>query len=171
MPIKLSKSYNISGYYSNPQEKKILMDLIDSFRTQIYDFEAQLNILDGKQLRYNDRMIVRFLLEGIKDLNRGAPKTNYTMFNFPDKELVAKAAVVVALIGEGILQLRNQVDYSDSGFSVAMFNKTGGYQGWAGFILQQYLNDKREFKAGVIPSSRNSGFVGIASEFGWGIYP
>jgi hypothetical protein len=70
-------------------------------------------------------------------------------------------------MAEGILQLRNQVDYSDSGLTVAMFNKTGMYQGWVGFLLQTYLSDKKAVKSAVIPKSANSGFVGIGTEFGY----
>lgn len=148
-----------------PQEHEALTLLINSFRTQMNDVEPELNILNGKRLQYTDSRVVRFLVEGLKDINRGSPKTTYTLYDCPDSDLLVRASAITALIAEGILQLRNQVDYSDSGFSVGLFNKTGGYQGWAGFLLQTYLQDKREFKNSIIPRSQNSGFVGVGSQF------
>jgi hypothetical protein len=131
------------------------------------DDDPQANILLGKVLKYSDDKIIKLFKRSLNDLNGGSPRTNYTLFNFPEDDLLISGAVIFALISEGILQLRNQVDFSDSGLSINMFNKTGGYQGWAGFLLQQYILDKTAFKATVVPRSANSGFVGIGSEFGY----
>ncbi len=169
--IKEESSLDVYKYdYIDTLQKEKLEELIDSFRVQIYDIDPELNILKGKALRYTDSRIFRFLKQGLKDLNSGNPKTAYTLYNFPDEELIVKGGLVKSLVAEGILQLNNQVDYSDSGFNVAMFNKTGAFQGWAGFFLQTYLQEKRDFKSGVVPRSLNSGFISISSEFGWNQY-
>ena len=103
-------------------------------------------------------------------MNNGIPRTNYTVEEFPDDSLLVTGAMIQSFIAEGILQLRNQTDYSDAGLSVSMFNKTTGYQGWAGFLVQTYMQDKREFKRGVIARS-GGGFIGIRSQFSqdWGV--
>jgi hypothetical protein len=167
----MQKYYNISGNYTN-DEKKILEDLITTFRLRTSDDDPEKNVLGGKVQQYSDNKIVQLLFTANKDINSGFPRTKYTLFEFYNKvddDLLVNGAIVWALIGEGLLQLRNQIDYSDSGLTVAMFNKTALFQGWAGFFLQQYLIDKKEFKSTVIPGSSNSGFVGIGSEFGYDI--
>ena len=171
MPIVMQRQYVISGNYTAEQMAQ-LATYIDEFRLRIADDDAEKNILDGRQLKYTDDKIVQFLLVALNDLNGGIPKTNYTIFDFQpaiEDDLLIEGAIVFALIAEGLLQLKNQVDYSDSGLSIAMFNKTGAYQGWTQFFLQTYLQDKAEMKRTIIPRSSNSGFVGFGGygERGW----
>lgn len=170
MALILNRNYQIDSFCKNKVEKATLIELINGFRDLVYDFDRSENILTGKQERYSDAVIVGFLQRGIADIKIGSVRKDYTMFNFPNhyRGLISKAGVVMCLIAEGILQLRNQVDYNDSGFSLAMFNKTGAYQGWAGFLLQQYMQEKAELKSGEVFSLPNAGFVEIISEFGYG---
>lgn len=172
MPVILKRVYQFKGDYTE-DEKIQLQIMVDMFRLRMSDDIPDKNILNKCQSEYSDERIVRLLYTALDDLNGGTPKTNYSLFEFitfSDNDLVVMGAMVFALIGEGILQLRNQVDFSDSGISIAMFNKTGAYQGWANFILQQYMQSKAQMKSTIISTSPNSGFVGIHSEFsyyGW----
>jgi hypothetical protein len=165
----MKKVYQINGNYTQ-EEKQTLQEIIVDFRARMADDDPQKNILNKKSQQYSDDKIIGFFKMALSDLNGGAPKTNFTIFTLyqrGDSDLIVTGAIVFALMAEGILQIRNQMDYSDSGLSIALFNKTGAYQGWASFFLQQYLNDKKEFKSGIIPKSANSGFVGVSSEFGY----
>jgi hypothetical protein len=128
MPIILRRHYDLKGEYETPQERDKLIEIIEEFRSFIMDYKPELNILDGKQLKYTDNDLLRYLKLGLDDLNSGYPPANYTMFNFPDETLVIQSSFVKLLIAEGILQLRNNVNYSDSGLSLDMFNKSGAYQ-------------------------------------------
>lgn len=130
------------------------------------------NILNKKMPQYNETQLKFFLRRSLEDLNSGAPETNYTLEQFPEDGLILMGAVIYSCIAEGLLQLRNQLDYNDAGLSLAMFNKTGGYQGWVGFLLQTWMNDKADFKKGLIPNSSGAGFLGIRSQFSrdWGNY-
>jgi hypothetical protein len=169
MPIIMQKVYNISGNYTD-EEKEMLQTMIEHFRIKMADDDPGKNILLGKTNQYSDNKIISLLYTALSDINSGYPKTNYNIFEFTqliDDDLIINGAIIFALMAEGILQLRNQVDYSDSGLTVAMFNKTGMYQGWVGFLLQTYLSDKKAVKSAVIPKSANSGFVGIGTEFGY----
>jgi hypothetical protein len=162
----MKRVFDISGNYTTDQ-KAALVDYIELFRGCIADDDPEKNILNGKMKQYTDDRVVFFLNRALKDLNSGTPRCNYSLFNFPDDDLLVSGAIVFALMAEGLLQLRNQVNFNDSGLSINMFDKTGQYQGWVSFLLQAYLQDKAEFKAGVIPTSYNSGFLGIGSEFGY----
>lgn len=154
----------------SPHDRSILQMLTDDFRLRMGDDEPELNvILEGKE-QYSNNKIASFLYSAMRDINSGTPKTNFSVYHFGRSEnpaLLIEGAMIFALIADGILQVRNQMDYSDSGLSIAMFNKTGQYQSWANFMLNQYIMHKKEFKAGIIPRSHNSGFVGISSEFGY----
>lgn len=169
MPLVMKKIYQISGNYTQ-EEKQILQDMIVNFRARMADDDPQKNLLNKKTQQYSDDRIIGYFKMALSDLNGGAPITNYTIFTLyqrNESDLIVSGAMIFALIAEGILQIRNQMDYSDSGLSIGLFNKTGAYQGWAGFFIQQYISDKREFKSSIIPRSSNSGFVGVSSEFGY----
>lgn len=166
----MKKILTISGEYT-AQEIEVLQDLITDFRARISDDDPEKNILNKKSFQFSDDKIVQFYKSAIRDINGGSPKTNYSIFSFYAREdagLLVTGAIIFSLMAEGLLQLRNQMDFSDSGLNIALFNKSGAYQGWAGFMLQQYIEDKREFKRGIVPRSPNSGFIGISSEFDYG---
>ena len=122
--------------------------------------------MNGRQQEFTNSQILKLFERAIKDLNKGSPPTHYTIFDFPDEGLLVDGAVIFSLIAKGLLQLRNQIDVNDSGLSVGLFRKTGQYQGWAGFLLQTYLQDKVDFKRGLLARRHDAGFVGIGSEFG-----
>lgn len=153
--------------YDSDQQNR-LTALFDSFRTQINDFDSSLNILNNKQAEFTDAKIMRFFDRAIKDINGGAPPTHFTLFDFPEDSIsmLVDGAVIYSLIATGILQLRNQYQAADSGLNMGMFQKTGQYQNWGGFILQTYLQDKVGFKRGVMARTAGAGFVGLSSEFG-----
>jgi len=170
MSIVMKKIYAITGNYT-PEEKVILAQYIDVFRLKMADDDPEKNVLNKKASQYLDNTIVKLIYSSLNDINSGFPKTNFSLVEFNntiDDDLLVDGAMVFALIREGLLQLRNQIDFSDSGLSIAMFNKTGLYQGWANFLLQEYVASKKDIKRAVLPMSFNAGFVGISSEFGYG---
>lgn len=169
MPIIMNKKYAIKGNYTE-QQKAILEDLITNFRLSIGDDNPEKNILNKKMSVYSDEQIIRFLNRALKDINGGQPRTTFTLWDFSsnwDSSLIIDGAMVFALMAEGMLQLRNQVDFNDSGLSIAMFNKTQMYQGWASFLLQSYMQGKAELKAAVTAKAEPSMFIGIGSEFSY----
>ena len=168
MSVVLSKVYNISGNYTD-EEKEIYKNLIDDFRLAIADDIPEKNVTIGKIYQYTDNQIISLMQRALRDLNCGYPKSNRTlaeMYNENENVLIM-GAIVFSLLREGIFQLRNQIDFSDSGLSIAMFNKTTLYQSWYGSLLNQYLQDKQNYKDSIIPSSLDAGFKGIMSEFGY----
>lgn len=169
MPIIMKRNYSLQGNYTDEQ-KVILEKLIGAFRITIGDDDPEKNILNKKMNAYSDDKIIRFLNRAMADLNGGQPRTDFSIWDFAqnwDDTLIVDGAVVFAMMSEGMLQLRNQVDFSDSGLSIGMFNKTQLYQGWGSFLLQSYMQSKAELKAAVIAKSQPSMFVGIGSEFGY----
>lgn len=168
MPVVLKKKYKISGNYTDEQ-KSILESLIQLFRISVADDDPEKNILNKKMFQYSDDKIIRLLDRAMNDINGGEPATNFTIFNFAkywDNTLIVDGAIVFALMAEGILQLRNQIDFNDSGLSVGLFNKAQMYQGWASFLLQNYMSGKAEFKQAYLIKETPT-FYGIESEFSY----
>lgn len=177
MPIVMRKRCTITGNYTD-KEKEVLTELIGLFRITMADDDPDKNILDKKTSHYSDEKIINLLNRAMADINGGSPVTNLTIFQLCngewDNTLLIDGAVVFALLGEGILQLRNQVNFNDSGLSIGLFDKTQLYQGWYGMMLQNYLNAKQTFKSNYLGRTQPSIFHGISSEFGiyngWGDY-
>lgn len=144
-----------------------MINLFDSFRTEVNDADAELNILNGQKIENSNQRILKYFQRAIRDINSGAPITQYKIKDFPDEGLLIEGAVIFYLISQGILQTRNQLDYNDGGLAIGLFNKTGQYQSWAQFLLQSYIQNKATFKRGELARSINAGFVGIGSEFGY----
>ena len=153
--------------FPNDEERDAVASLFCDFKTEIYDFEADKNVLDDNKEVTNCIHMYRYFKRAVSDLNSGSPVTDYTILDFPDKGLLVDGAVIFYLISNGLLQLRNQLDYNDSGLTIALFNKTGLYQGWLQMFLNMYLSNKKSFKDDVIARQANSGFQGVGSEFGW----
>jgi hypothetical protein len=145
---------------------------ITELRLMLQDEDGSKNILNKKMPQYNDAQLEMLLRRALSDINTDAPATDYSLEEFPQEDLILLGATIFACIMEGMLQLRNQVDYNDAGLSISMFNKTGGYQGWAGFLLQYYIQQKNGFKRGVIANQTGAGFFGIRSQFSrdWGAW-
>lgn len=168
MPVTLTKIYNITGNYTDA-EKAAYKDLIDQFRLSIGDDIPEQNILIGKIYQYSDNQIISLLNRALRDCNCGYPKSKLDIvaFHKENANLLILGATVFSLIREGIFQLRNHIDFSDSGLSISMFNKTSLYQSWYGSLAQQYMQEKQAYKDSIIPSSPGAGFKGISSEFGY----
>ena len=169
MSIVMKKIYAITGNYT-PEEKIILAKDIDLFRLRMSDDDPDKNILNKKISQYTDDVIVKLIYASLGDINSGFPITNFKLVYFNDNiddDLLVQGAMIFALMREGFLQLRNQVDFNDSGLTIGMFNKTGLYQGWAGFLIQEYMVNKKNIKRSILPMSNNAGFLGISSEFSY----
>ena len=143
-------------------------DIIDAVRLRIADDEPLRNILNKQQEKVTDGEIISLANEVGRDLNSGTPRTKYPLKQFynMDSNVIIMGIMVFWFIKEGLLQTANQTDFNDSGLTIQMFNKTPLYQSWYQTLLNPYLQAKQDIKDSIIPSSLNSGFVGIHSEFG-----
>ncbi len=152
--------------FTDEEERIKMVSLFDDFRTEIYDCCPEKNILDDKKNVADARHVHRYFKRAVRDLNAGSPITNYTLVNFPDTGLLVEGAVVFFLIANGLLQLRNQLNYNDAGLTINMFDKSAMYQSWVQMLYSMYLQGKKSFKNSEITRSYGAGFYGIGSEFG-----
>lgn len=171
--VVMTRYYNIPGNFTQ-QEKETFIGLIDEFRILAADFNPEYNIAYRNKFVFTDSQIMSFYELAVGDLNSGLPKTNFTALAFgmsQDRSLLVLSAVIFSLMSEGILHTRNNVSYNDNGLSINMFNKGAEFQGWAGFLLNTYLQRKADFKRSITLQKVNAGFSGVASEYFWnGVY-
>lgn len=171
MAVTMRSTGSSSQRYTDEQLTFLRDNFIHEFRMKVGDYDPEKNVLLGKVLQYSDIEVIRLLNLAVSDINMGYPKTSWTIFNcsdYMDTDMVVNGAVIFAMMKEGILQLRNQIDYSDSGLSIGMFNKSSAYQGWIALLMQEYMMDKKDYKASILPNQfPNAGFYGIGSEYSY----
>lgn len=141
-----------------PSYETEMTKLVQRFRNRILDVDALDNILKG-ELEFTDKKIEGFIIEALYDINEAEPrKIQYKLEGFPKTSLLLEGALVMMLRARGLLHLRNQVSYSDAGFSVNLDDKTGYYAQWLSTTAAGYYRDRTEFKR-----SLNRRFRGVHS--------
>lgn len=100
----------------------------------------------------------------IDDYNITSPPLAFAQVDsFPSIYLLLHGAAIQTLKMAGILQSRNELNYSSGGVTVRTFDKTRNYQSWITMFMQDYERKKLNFKI-----SQNIGAAmgfGIHSEY------
>lgn len=135
--------------------------LVQRLRNRIMDTDPLQNILKG-DLEFKDGSLEGFIMESYYDINEAEPQTHFTLAAFPKTSLLLQGALIFLLRGRGLLHLRNQVSYSDAGFSVNLDDKSGAYAQWMANEATIYFNERKEFKRAQIPR-----FRGVSSPMRW----
>jgi hypothetical protein len=100
----------------------------------------------------------------LSDFNTTAPViTNYTLKSFPSFIILLYGTVIQVLQSAGILQARNELDYSAGGVTVQISNKSGLYASWVDRLLSQYEVKKTNLKVQI---NAGQAWGGIDSEYG-----
>jgi hypothetical protein len=88
--------------------------------------------------------------------------------SFPSIYLLIHGAAIQTLKMNGILQSRNELNYSSGGVTVRTFDKTQLYQSWIALFLQDYERKKMNFKiAQNIEGAFGHGFASEYSTIAW----
>lgn len=69
-----------------------------------------------------------------------------TITTYPSIYLLIHGATIQVLKSAGILQSRNQLEYSSGGITVRTFDKTQLYQSWIIQFMQDYERKKMDYK-------------------------
>ena len=142
-------------------------ELVSKLRIMLGDDDPTKNHLNNYEYKYTDPQLKFFLEFALNDINTANPATNFTYDDFDQITLLINGAMIFSQIASGILQMDNQLDYNDAGFSISMFNKSPMKQSWIGFLLQMYISGLRDLKQGIIMGGNGSGFVGVRSGFSY----
>jgi len=112
----------------------------------------------------SDDEMLRFAIDmAISDWNSTSPLISSVYIgNFPSLYLLMQGAAIQILKSQGLLQARNELNYSAGGSSFVRSNKTQYYQSWMINVSNEYELKKRNFK---ISRNIEQGYGGIASEY------
>lgn len=141
-----------------------LLNVIAAVRAKMRDY-AQLNRLVAGQ-ETSDRQIAFAIMEAIDDFNTTPPLIgSFTLDTFPSTSLLINGAVIFTLESVGLLQTRNQMNYSDGqGVQVGVNDKAPMLMQWIGRFQQQYENKKMRLKQAInLNHALNGG--GVSSEY------
>lgn len=132
------------------------------FRNRILDTDPLLNILNDQKLEFTDEQIAGWIEEAWFMINETEPRTNFPFTRFPRSSLLLDGAIMMMLEARGLLHLRNQLSYSDAGFSVNLDDKAGHYAQWLSQKATVFFQELKQFKRARPPK-----FRGVGSPMGW----
>ena len=144
---------------TTPSQAKAIEVARKQLRLFIND-TAELNRLIRQEETDADHLDLAINL-AIDDYNITSPPLSFAYIDsFPSLYLLLHGAAIQTLKMAGILQSRNELNYSSGGVTVRTFDKTRNYQSWITMFMQDYERKKLNFKI-----SQN-----IATSMGFGIH-
>lgn len=124
---------------------------------------AELNRLIRQEESDDDKLDLAIRLT-IDDWNITPPLlSTVTISTFPSIYFLIHGAAIQVLKSAGILQSRNQLEYSSGGLTVRTFDKTQLYQSWIIHFVNDYERKKLEYKKFINIESSWPG--GVHSEY------
>ena len=124
---------------------------------------AELNRLI-RQEESDDPHLDLALALAVDDYNVTSPPiTRVTIDSYPSLWLLMHGAAIEILKMAGLLQSRNELNYSSGGVTVRTFDKTEHYQRWISMFLQEYERKKLNYKIAANVAAGMGG--GVNSEY------
>jgi hypothetical protein len=113
----------------------------------------------------SDDDLMQFAIDmAVSDWNSTAPFVgSVTIANYPSLFLLMHGAAIQLLKTQGLLQARNELNYSAGGSSFMRSNKSNYYMAWMTNFANEYQTSKRNMK---IAQNISHGWGGVASEYG-----
>ena len=114
-------------------------------RRYLRDFPELNRLIDGQET--SDRMLAWSVIDALDDFNNTPPFIgNFTVGNFPYRSLLLRGSVITVLESVGLLQTRNQLQYSDGGITVSSSDKAPLIMQWINMLKSSYEQKKVQFK-------------------------
>ena len=131
-----------------PSASKRMNEVVAMIRLYLRDFPELNRLISGEET--SDRMIAWAVVDAIDDYNSTPPFIgNVGLKNFPSLSMLREGAVIRILESVGLLQLRNQMTYSDGGISVAVSDKSQFLMGWIQMLRNSYEQKKMRVKSSL----------------------
>lgn len=115
---------------------------------------------------YEDRMaddgnLLVCLEMAIDEFNNfSMPPTNFGLENFPSYACLVYGTVIHALISEAMLQMRNRLNYTDGGLTIADSDKAGDFMAAVQTLRTMYNQQKADLKM----------FLNVEGAYGDGVH-
>jgi len=128
-------------------------------RSWMKDF-AHKNDLYEDRMADDDNLLVCLEL-AIDEFNKfSMPPTNFGIENFPSYACLVYGTVIHALISEALLQMRNRLNYTDGGLTIADSDKAGDFMSAVQALRSMYNAQKADLKM----------FLNIEGAYGDGVH-
>lgn len=122
-----------------------LMRFVAQVRAYLRDYPELNRLIDGEET--SDRMIAWAVIDTLDDINNTPPFIGtFTCDNFPYRSLLLRGTVVTVLESVGLLQTRNQLQYSDGGISVGVSDKAPMLMQWINMLKMSYEQKLQRWK-------------------------
>lgn len=122
-----------------------LMRFVAQVRAYLRDYPELNRLIDGEET--SDRMIAWAVIDTLDDINNTPPFIGtFTVENFPYRSLLLRGTVVSVLESVGLLQTRNQLQYSDGGISVGASDKAPMLMQWINMLKMSYDQKLQRWK-------------------------
>ena len=140
-----------------------LNEIVSVVRLYLRDFPELNRLIQGEET--SDRMIAWSVVDALDDFNSTPPFVgSYGQTNFPSLSLLREGAVIRVLESVGLLQLRNQMNYSDGEITVQISDKSQFLMGWINMLRGSYEQKKVRIKSSINVEQAFEG-SGIHSEY------
>lgn len=127
------------------EAQKDLADFVSYLRAYLRDFPELNRLIDGQET--SDRMLAWAVIDALDDFNNTPPHIGvFTVSNFPYKSLLLRGSVISVLESVGMLQMRNQMQYSDGGITVSVSDKAPMIMQWISMLQSTYESKKLNYK-------------------------
>jgi hypothetical protein len=131
-----------------PSASKRMNEIVAMIRLYLRDFPELNRLISGEET--SDRMIAWAVVDALDDFNSTPPFIgNYGLTNFPSLSMLREATVIRVLESVGLLQMRNQMNYSDGGISVSISDKSQFLMGWIQMLRNSYEQKKIRIKSSL----------------------
>jgi len=142
---------------NDPKVRKFL----GRVRVWMKDFAHKNMLLPDEEAE--DDVLLVYLEMAVDDFNNATmPRTSFLFSNFPSYAILLYGTVIQALTGEGLLQIRNRLNYTDGGLTVASSDKGGDYSAVVQQLAAKYERMKQDLK---IFLNTEQGFGNVPSEY------
>ena len=153
--------YSASAVIPGASQK--LSEVVAMIRLYLRDFPELNRLIKGEET--SDRMIAWAVVDALDDFNSTPPFIgSYGLSNFPSTSLLREGATIRILESVGLLQLRNQMNYSDGGITVSVSDKSQFLMSWTNMLRQSYEQKKVRIKSSINVEMAFEG-DGIHSEY------
>lgn len=137
------------------------VEFLSKVRSYIRDSAALNALLDGVET--SDAEMELCLDLAVDDFNTSPPLIGtFSAESHPSQSLLLIATVYWILQSAGILQSRNQLEYSSGGITVRSSDKTQLYQSWIAIFMQSYEAKKAALKKTL---NAEQAYGGVSSEY------
>ena len=131
-----------------PAASKRMNEMVAMIRLYLRDFPELNRLISGEES--SDRMIAWAIIDALDDYNTTPPFIGAaSISSFPSTSLLREGAVIRILESVGLLQVRNQMNYSDGGVSVSVSDKAPLLMGWIQMLRQSYEQKKVRIKSSM----------------------